>query len=100
MPIRLHGVAPVGWMGALGALPGIPGGALFGNVCGAGALGCGGVCLGMALAVGARSAVGARRASDEEEDDPMISMGARPPICLGIFSTGARLPIFVPGSKI
>ena len=100
MPIRLHGVAPVGWMGALGALPGLPGGALFGSVCGAGALGCGGVCLDMALAVGARSAVGARRVSDEEEDDPVISMGARLPICSGIFSMGELLPFFFPGCKI
>jgi hypothetical protein len=54
MPIRLHGAAPVGWMGALGTLQGNPGGALFGNVFGAGALGCSDVCLGVSLAVGAR----------------------------------------------
>ena len=31
---------------------------------------------------------------DEEEDDPVISMGDWLPICSGIFSMGARLPIF------
>ncbi len=70
--------------------------ALFGKVCGAVALGRGGVGLGMSLAVGAWCA------PDEEDDDlvMLVSMGAWLPICLGIPTMGARLPIACDGSWI
>jgi hypothetical protein len=66
IPIRLHLAAAVGWMGGLGALPGVLGGArLSGKVCGAVALGRGDVGPGMSLAVGARYA-------PDEEDDATV----------------------------
>jgi hypothetical protein len=98
MPHRLHWPAMVCWMWALGQLSGAFGriAELFGKVCGAAALGRGGVGLGMSLAVGAWCA------PDAEEDDMamLVSMGARLPICLGILSMGARLPTACDGSVI
>jgi hypothetical protein len=90
MSIRLHLAACVGWMGGLGAIPGVlVGAALFGKVCGDVAWGCGAVGLGKSLAAGARYV------PDEEDDDQvmLVSMRARLPICSGILSMGARLPI-------